>query len=417
MNKRSVPLIGMVVMFGPSLALLPFSARAEDMRSVDATPSFHSLSDGGSVSIDIQLADGLIYMQATLNGSKPLWMMLDTGSSVTVLDESVSKALGLRSYGEGDAYGPGQGSSQKLAFASHARLRFAGVELSDQTVATLPLDWFSREVGRSTDGFLSSDIFRRFVVEIDYANQVLRLYDPAVFSYPGSGQRLPLDFAWDNIPRVRAEVVAPDGRSIPGIFLVDTGSTPGFWLTKEFSDAHPEFLSAEKTIEAPSVVVVGGEIRSRVGRVPAIRLGEIVIREPATTFSQNTSGTFAAPHLAGVIGAQILSRFTVIFDYPHGQMILQPNAHFGDAEAEVRNGLDHKSSNQRTALFAGGFHASQKMATGNRPGAVPRVWRFRPSRSRDLPIPSWAGDRHNQPPCSSPLVGATLVAMVGGVGG
>jgi len=41
--------------------------------------------------------------------------------------------------GEGNAYGPGQGSSQKLAFASHATLSFAGAELGDQTVAALPL--------------------------------------------------------------------------------------------------------------------------------------------------------------------------------------------------------------------------------------------------------------------------------------
>jgi hypothetical protein len=51
---------------------------------------------------------------------------------------------------------------------------------------------------------------------------------------------------------------------------------------------------------------------------------------PLTQFSQNTSGIFAAPNLAGTIGAQTLRRFTVIFDYPHMEMILEPNEHFGD---------------------------------------------------------------------------------------
>jgi hypothetical protein len=31
-----------------------------------------------------------------------------------------------------------------------------------------------------------------------------------------------------------------------------------------------------------------------------------------------------------VIGAQMLRRFTVIFDYPHHQMILEPNEHISD---------------------------------------------------------------------------------------
>jgi hypothetical protein len=290
----------------------------------------HSISDTISAPIYFQLADSLIYMQASLNGSQPLWMMLDTGSSVTVFDEPVSKTLGIRFLGEGNAYGPGQGSSQKLTFASHATLSFAGAELGDQTVATLPLEWFSREVGRSTDGFLGSNVFRNYVVEIDYANQVLHLHDPATYSYSGSGQRLPLQFIWDNIPSVRAQVVAQDGTEVSGVFLIDSGATSALWLTKAFSNAHPEVLSAKDTIEVPNVVAVGGELSARVGWVPAIRLGEFVVSMPFTQFSQNTSGILATPDLAGIIGAQMLRRFTVIFDYAHREMILEPNEHFSD---------------------------------------------------------------------------------------
>ena len=296
----------------------------------DAMMLFRSGSHTSSAPIHFQLADSLIYMQASLNGSMPLWMILDTGSSVTVFDESVSKTLGIMFHGEGNAYGPGQGSAQKLAFASHATLMFAGKELGDQTVATLSLEWFSREVGRSTDGFLGSNVFRNYVVEIDYANQVLRLHDPATYSYSGSGRRLPLQFIWDDIPTVRAEVVAQDGTAITGVFLVDSGATTAIWLTKAFSNAHPEFLSAHETIEVPNVVAVGGELSARLGRVPAIRLGGFLISMPLTQFSQNTSGIFATPDITGTIGAQTLRRFTVIFDYARREMILEPNEHFAD---------------------------------------------------------------------------------------
>ncbi len=288
------------------------------------------ISEMSSAPTPFQLTDSLIYIQASINGSHPLWMMLDTGSSVTVFDETVSKMLGIRFLDEGNVDGPGQGSVQKLAFANHATLMFAGEEMGDQTVATLPLEWFSREVGRSTDGFLGSNVFRNYVVEIDYANQLLRFHDPAVYCYSGSGQRLPLQFIWNDIPTVHAEVVAQDGRAIDGVFLVDSGATTAIWLTKAFSEAHPEVLSAQGTVEVPKVVAVGGGLRTRLGRVQAIRLGGFVVSMPLTQFSQNTSGIFAAPDITGTIGAQMLRRFTVIFDYPHGQMILEPNEHFGD---------------------------------------------------------------------------------------
>jgi len=291
-----------------------------------------SIGEVRSTSIHFQLTDSLIFMQASLNGSQPLWMILDTGSSVTVFDESVSKTLGLRFNGERNVYGPGQGSAQKLAFASHAALRLADAELDDQTVATMPLDWFSRELGRTTDGFLGSNIIRNYVVEIDYANQVLRLLDPATYSYAGPGQRLPLQFIWDNIPSVRAEVVAQDGTAITGIFLIDSGATTAIWLTKAFSEAHPEFLSIPETIEVRNVVAVGGALSTRLGRLPAVRLGGFVVANPCAQFSQNSSGIFATAGLAGTIGAQMLRRFKVVLDYPHMEMILEPNEHFNETE-------------------------------------------------------------------------------------
>jgi hypothetical protein len=289
------------------------------------------ISEASSAPIPFELADSLIYIEASLNGSMPLWMVLDTGSSATFFDESVLMMLGIPLAGEGSAVGPGQGSVQKLSYSKHATLKFAGKELGDQTVATLPLEWFSCEVGRRTDGFLGSNVFRNFVVEIDYSNQVLRLHDPTAYSYSGSGQRVPLRFLWNEIPTVRAEVLTRDGMAIEGTFVVDSGATTAIWLTRAFSNAHPELLSAPEAIEEPSVIAVGGEVNARLGHVSAIRLGGFVVPMPLTQFSQNTSGILATPDLAGTIGAQMLRRFTVIFDYPHGQMILEPNEHFGES--------------------------------------------------------------------------------------
>jgi hypothetical protein len=112
--------------------------------------------------------------------------------------------------------------------------------------------------------------------------------------------------------------------------MVDSGATTAIWLSKAFTDAHPEFLSAKETTEIPNVVAVGGEFSSRLGRVPAVRLGGFLISMPLTQFSQNSSGIFASPDVAGTIGAQTLQRFKVIFDYPHMEMILEPNEHFSD---------------------------------------------------------------------------------------
>jgi aspartyl protease len=231
-----------------------------------------------------QLTDGLVFIHVKLNRSGPLWMMLDTGSSVTVLDESVSMMLGVPFVDEGSVYGPGQGSGQRLVYGKHATLSFGEVELGDQTVASVPLGRFSCELGRGTDGFLGSNAFRNYVVEIDYSHQVLRLYDPVNYSYLGPSQRLPLQFVWNGIPTVRAEAVRSDGTAIEGTFLIDSGATTAVWLSRGFNDAHPGFLSSEKTMEVPSFAVIGGEESTRLGHVLAIRLGHFFVPMPATEF-------------------------------------------------------------------------------------------------------------------------------------
>src|SRR5437660_10765169 len=166
----------------------------------------------------------------------------------------------------------------------------------------MPLDWFSRELGRTTDGFLGSNIIRNYVVEIDYANQVLRLLDPATYSYAGPGQRLPLQFIWDNIPSVRAEVVAQDGTAITGIFLMDSGATTAIWLTKAFSEAHLEFLSIPETIEVRNVVVVGGALTTRLGSMPPVRLGGVVVDNPPAQFCLGNTGMVAHAAVDGTVG-------------------------------------------------------------------------------------------------------------------
>jgi C-terminal processing protease CtpA/Prc len=48
-----------------------------------------------------------------------------------------------------------------------------------------------------------------------------------------------------------------------------------------------------------------------------------------SSFSQDSGGALASVETAGLIGGEILRRFTVIFDYSRSEMILEPNADFG----------------------------------------------------------------------------------------
>jgi len=45
------------------------------------------------------------------------------------------------------------------------------------------------------DGLVGSDLFFRYVVDVDYARHRLSLYEPRGFRYAGAGTPIPLTFA------------------------------------------------------------------------------------------------------------------------------------------------------------------------------------------------------------------------------
>lgn len=82
----------------------------------------------------------------------------------------------------------------------------------------------------------------------------------------------------------------------------------------------------KRAINAPPVATVGGTFRYRITRVSALKLGRFTLKDPITVLPAHAAGIEADPNVAGLIGADVLSRFSVIFDYPNRRLFLTPNA-------------------------------------------------------------------------------------------
>ena len=77
----------------------------------------------------------------------------------------------------------------------------------------------------------------------------------------------------------------------------------------------------------------------------ALQLGETkegpyVLREPVVAFSTGLKeGLLGSSAIGGLIGGEILQRFTVTFDYPHHQILVEPNSRFADPFRKNESGL------------------------------------------------------------------------------
>jgi C-terminal processing protease CtpA/Prc len=74
------------------------------------------------------------------------------------------------------------------------------------------------------------------------------------------------------------------------------------------------------------------------------------VETPVAVFSQSNSSATQDKKIAGAIGANLLRRFTVIFDFPHQRVILEPNLQFNHSVDEDMSGLSviAHGSNLRT---------------------------------------------------------------------
>jgi hypothetical protein len=174
-------------------------------------------------------------------------------------------------------------------------------------------------------------------VEIDYSRKTMRLYDHSMYKYSGGGTVFPLTFS-DGVPLIRAKLTLPGQKSREGEFIVNTALDAAIVISDKFAEGHHLFSAHLKTITASDPQINGGE-NIVLGRPKEFQIGAYTVEGAIAAFSPKSPAAGAGADLAGVIGGGILRRFTVVFDYPHRQMILAPNLHLHELEQEDKSGL------------------------------------------------------------------------------
>src|SRR5206468_2585306 len=108
-----------------------------------------------------------------------------------------------------------------VRLASVSSLALPGLDLGPGMVALISLAGVSRAGGRRVDGTLGFNVFQRRAVEVDYAQQRLRLHEPGTFA-PTGRVALAADTT-RRIPLVDATLEVREGIRVPARLVVDLG--------------------------------------------------------------------------------------------------------------------------------------------------------------------------------------------------
>jgi hypothetical protein len=316
---RVLALAMLLAMAAPAVAVA--------QRSVD-----YSLP-AGSTTIPFELVDNHVALPVMIDGQGPFRFVFDTGGQ-NVIDADVAKQLGLASRGAGALKGVGDGT-EPIRFTTVESLGVGGATLRNQTFAVIPVHaGFGISSSQPVDGLIGYEVLARFVTTFDYGTNtvVLRTAAGAAAAPVTQGTTIPF------ILKGQRPVVDCEIASFKGSCVLDTGSRIGLSVLSPFLAAHPSIAPADATAVGADGFGIGGAAFGRLGRT-TLQLAGYTIPDVIADLSTQKQGAFADPSYAGNVGAGVLKRFAVTFDYAHLTVAFVPDAEFATRDTYDRSGV------------------------------------------------------------------------------
>ena len=313
--------------------------------ALNAQEGFHFLNaNKAKQRISFKLINNLIVIPLEINGEK-LSFILDSGVSKTILlNISQNDSLGLNNVERVNLRGLGEGVSVEALLSKKNKLSLKNIESNDETIYVILKDHFdlSGKMGITIHGIIGYNLLKKFIVKINYKTKKIDFYNPKLFKKINCKkcETFPLQF-YRRKPYVDAKIQLDTiGNKLTDVkLLIDSGGSDSIWL----------FENSKEIIKTPHLFFkdilgegLSGAIYGNRSRIPKIKLKSFEIKGPTVSFldSLSTHNARSFKERNGSIGAGILKKFIVWFDYPNSKLTLKKNGSFSKGFNYNMSGLD-----------------------------------------------------------------------------
>jgi hypothetical protein len=250
-------------------------------------------------------------------GGQSYAFLVDSGAQNVLVDSRVAQTQHLAELGALEVRGAVRTGG--LHVARLPALGVGGATLDDLVVSTIDLKPVFG--GPAIDGILGYPFFASGLVQLDFANGVMRFGPPGSFDPPG--ERIPLD-----VDREIPEATVRLNDTIDAPFIVDSGNSGEVLLYRPFVDAHPGVVPASGSRSVN--YGVGGSDATYRTRLETLKIGSVPFYRPLVDVVLAATGAFADRVDGGNLGLAVLRNFVVTFDLGNAAMYLAPSSAFDD---------------------------------------------------------------------------------------
>ncbi|GAB4240345.1 MAG: hypothetical protein Tsb0034_16750 [Ekhidna sp.] len=284
-----------------------------------------------SITFSFDQHNNLIIIPITINKFLTLKFILDTGVETAILTEKLyADILEVNYIREITIAGPGIVDSVEAYVANEVTFNLpGGITGHNMNMLVLKDDYLelSENIGDDVHGIIGYDIFSRFVVEIDYDDNEITLYDPNKYKKNRKSVEVPIEVRGSK-PFVQASIKQKDQKKSLDI-MVDTGASHAALIDYNFLDG---MSPPEERIVTRLGRGVAGEIPGYVGRMDSVRIDcfgfdDMLVSAP---FEGAYNKAIKRGARVGTFGGELLNRFNVTFDYRHQKMYLKKGADYAE---------------------------------------------------------------------------------------
>jgi len=288
------------------------------------------------------------FIKLSVNNSKELDFIFDTGDGLTVLNVARVKELNMKSGSDATTTSAEGTISGKLV--KHNEISLGGAPLHNVSIYETSLVHLERSIGRDIDGIIGYDVLKNYIVSIDYDKMTMELYKPKGYTYNGSGTSFAIKLT-SYIPHVKGTVKLMNGESLTGEFFVDTGAK----ATVDFNTPFVENNEMASKVGDSYIYLVAGlgqrEYEHHRGKVESFTVSGFKFNDIPVGLSHAKHGIQNHKKISGIIGGGILRKFNIVYDYHAKKMYWEKNGSYDEPFPINASGMELQLSKDKSAVI------------------------------------------------------------------
>ena len=294
--------------------------------------NFTLINNAKKQSISFKLINNLVVFPIEVNG-KELNFILDSGVGTTILFNIYNKdSLELKNVKKIKLKGLGTEDAIDAILSTGNRFSFNNIRSENQNLYVVFDDSFdlSSKLGITIHGIIGYEILKDFVVKINYGSKKIIFYEPSNYAYKKCKKCETFTLEFHKLKpfiNLAVKLNQNSNKKTPVKLLIDSGGSDAMWL---FENSHPDIISPKKFFIDFLGEGLSGAVYGKRAIIRGISIGKFELEYPTVSFPDSLSIAHALnfKDRNGSIGASILRRFTVTFDYKKNKITLKKGGTF-----------------------------------------------------------------------------------------